>query len=121
MNKYLFRGVRADGEGWVYGYYVILKNHNSIDYIESYQIILNNGHSYEVIPETVGQWTGLKDKNDVKIFEGDRVKIENEAESGIIEYSGSSFIISCCHGCYFDWMESEVEVIGNIHGGKFEA
>ena len=119
--RYLFRGLKAYGKkGMVYGKGIKYgKNYSAKEKKQIEQVYIMDDDYWwaEVIPETVGQWTGLKDKNDVNIYEGDRVKIENENESGVIEYSGSSFIISCCHGCYFDWMESEVEVIGNIHEG----
>jgi hypothetical protein len=79
-NMYLFRGISIESGGWVYG---DLKN-------------LSDGTRYvgrifkvKVIPETVGQWTGLLDVNGVKIFEGDRVKISNF--NGRFKYSEPDF------------------------------
>ena len=86
---------------------------------------------HEVIPETVGQFTGLTDKNGKKIFEDDIIACKNYDEElvveGVVRYG--KFNCSCCdgvYGWYIDggdirkldgWMvdDSNTEVIGNIH------
>lgn len=95
MDNALSRALRADGKGWVYGNLIYSEQQYFIFDGESMNdtpIKLGGqslGACYEVIPETVGQYTGRKDINGVRIFEGDKI-LHGESER-FIEYRGTSF------------------------------
>lgn len=122
MREILFRAKRSFNKKWVTGSLVmdgnmayIIGEAESAKHINA----LVNGHTVNVIPATIGQFTGLVDKNGTKIFEGDIVDIltENE-ETGVIAYDDGAFVIRADGfdlTFYTNIYSSYVEVIGNIH------
>lgn len=72
-ERYLFRGKRTDGQGWLFGQLSIHNEQTLICPIWEYPNQWD-GVDMNVIPETVSQFTGLYDKNNVRIFEKDKIK-----------------------------------------------
>ena len=129
MREILFRGKRCDYGEWVQGFYVRADPHWHKNGIHKDWIALgasaNGGwfalhNKYAVKAETVGQFTGLTDKNGKKIFEGDIVQGKDRLEKhlevfGYIDHKNGSFVITGDFMTHYRWLDYDVEVIGNIH------
>lgn len=144
MREYLYRGKTAKGK-WVYGAYY-KQEHFYGDEEEVHCIIITKdvlsndlGLEYEeVIPESIGQFIGLTDKNGRKIFEGDIIQFgededydwdfnigvvkfgEGTFDSGIYRYTGFFYKDkkgNIDHNALYNWEEDweKCKVIGNIY------
>ena len=129
MREILFRGKRTDNGEWVEGFlhtkYFQELPHDR--YVIEYEPKSNKYKwqpkylTEEIDPETVGEYTGLTDKNGKKIFEGDIVKCKDNLEpkklefQGYIDFKNGSFVIVGDFMTHYRWIDYECEVIGNIH------
>lgn len=116
MREILFRGKRVDNNEWIYGYYHKLDKQDLLDKTYIIPDYASAIYSYEVIPETIGQYTGLKDNNGIKIFEGDILRdYGNEIEEWTVSFEDGGFIGTFDNVCEHLYEISDLEVIGNIH------
>ncbi|MGN0500045.1 MAG: YopX family protein [Ruminococcus sp.] len=127
MRKILFRGKRESDGKWIYGLYTDRSVYGTdFPCIMPLRMEKDDG-DWAIISETVGQFTGLTDKNGNKIFEGDIVRTKkygkivrhcnvNGYDTFKIVYVPAIFRIENKYrGFNLVGNETDYEVIGNIH------
>lgn len=134
MREILFRGKNKETNIWVYGSYDCIDDRGYILFMGRFDSVYFPS-SIEVKTETVGQFTGLYDKNRKRIFDGDIVSIKTKniptiaeviwtayygvlyeiIEKGDIDFKGIRVSAQDFNVSDYDFYDKYIEIIGNIH------
>ena len=122
MREVLFRGKRANDGAWIEGFYLNRTNDEEDIHciMEKFPVTIGK----KVIPETVGQFTGLQDENGKRIFEGDIVAgliLHNMPIRAVVAFQEGAFGLDWQRGevrvftAFTSFCNTVFKVIGNIH------
>ncbi|HAB7812142.1 TPA_asm: hypothetical protein GYP65_04795 [Listeria monocytogenes] len=123
MRAIGFRGKRIDNREWVYGNlmqfedsatFVFADERKGASTLTYAHFIINNMHAID--EKTIDQYTGLKDKNGKKIFEGDVGWDEHNECYGVVKFEEGKFLYVWENIAEDLWEVADgIEICGNIH------
>lgn len=124
MREILFRGKRMDNGEWVEGWFEMYPFGRwpvKASIIDA-ELAINGEYKHEEVDHaTIGQYTGLTDKNGKKIFEGDIVLVEGRTGTVVYSEENCVWYVSIEYGFeppLNDYDRRYIKVIGNIHDNR---
>lgn len=111
MREILFRGKRLRDGTWVYGNLFIDEKKDKHEILCGYT---NYRIAWEVDPASVGQFTGLTDKNGTRVYEGDVFKMD-EDDIAVVIFKDGCYLLEV-HGICEAWTESGFDECGGGYG-----
>ena len=123
-REILFRGWNKKNKKWIYGYYLVNRGEHFIS-PDEFVNPLASYEDYVIDADTVGQYTGMKDTNGVKIFEGDIIESNgsrhlmqyNERKAMFVTALVGALYITC--GINQEWInEWKKVIVGNVYENK---
>lgn len=123
LENIKFRAKRLDNGEWCEGYFYEENGNTYIIENRQKESMLNRNVTYEVDPSTVCQFTGLKDRNGVEVFENDIVKtVDWEEKICNVEFKNYGFCL--CGKCFRDGIIPLFVAVDNcdiyVVGNKFD-
>lgn len=128
MREILFRGKRVDNDEWVYGFLIKMWG--------QYHIIDQNDEdsAYMIKPETIGQYTGIRAEQGVRIFEGDILKVSYDDRTAYttevsaygstlcVDVDGEDYDFTAIDFAVDIWKNNccEWKVVGNVYDKQEE-
>ncbi|ELN6994128.1 hypothetical protein RZY99_000304 [Listeria monocytogenes] len=123
MREIEFRGKRIDNGEWIYGNLMQFEDSATFIFVDERKgastltyahFIINNMHAID--EKTIGQYTGLKDKNSKKIFERDLCWDEHNECYGVVKFEEGKFLYVWENIAEDLWeVADSIEIYGNIH------